>query len=167
MPLRVVVMGVSAVGKSTVGHALAHRLGVPFRDADDLHSEQNRAKMASGIPLDDDDRAPWLDLVGAEIDAAPTGIVMACSALKRAYRDRIRDRAPSTVFLQLHGTPELLAVRAAARSGHFMPPSLLDSQLATLEPLASDEAGSMIDIDGDIAEVVDRAVAALGVDSTR
>ncbi|AWB94741.1 gluconate kinase [Agromyces badenianii] len=161
MALRIVVMGVSAAGKSTVGRALADRLGVPFRDADDLHPEVNLRKMTSGIALDDHDRGPWLDLVGAELQAANTGMVMACSALKRDYRDRLRDVAPSTVFLHLHGSAELLAARAAARSGHFMPLSLLDSQLATLELLAPDEAGCTIDVSGDTDEIVERALVAL------
>ncbi|MBM7831594.1 gluconokinase [Agromyces cerinus] len=161
MGVRIVVMGVSAVGKSTVGRLLAERLGVPFRDADDLHPVANVAKMASGVALDDTDRGPWLDLVGAELEASTTGVVVACSALKRTYRDRLRDAAPSTVFVHLHGSRELLAARAAARTDHFMPASLLDSQLAALEALAPDEAGVTVDVAGDLAAIVDRTVTAL------
>lgn len=141
------VMGVSAAGKSTVGTALALTLGVPFVDADDLHSDANRAKMAAGIPLTDDDRWPWLDAVGARLrDERDSGLVVACSALRRAYRDRIREAAPGVVFVHLTGTPELLAARAGARTDHFMPPALLVSQLATLEPLEDDEAGLVADV---------------------
>lgn len=141
------VMGVSAAGKSTVGTALALTLGVPFVDADDLHSDANRAKMAAGIPLTDDDRWPWLDAVGARLrDERDSGLVVACSALRRAYRDRIREAAPGVVFVHLTGTPELLAARAGARTDHFMPPALLESQLATLEPLEDDEAGLVADV---------------------
>src|SRR4051794_13921955 len=131
------VMGVSAVGKSTVGVALAEQLGVPFTDADALHSEANRAKMTAGTPLTDDDRWPWLDAVGEQFrrGAGSDGLVMACSALRRVYRDRIRSVAPEVVFVHLHGSPELLGARAGARTDHFMPPALLDSQLATLEAL--------------------------------
>ena len=161
MGIRIVVMGVSAAGKSTVGRLLAERLGLPFRDADDLHPAANVAKMASGAALDDADREPWLDVVGAELEAATAGLVMACSALKRAYRDRLRAAAPSTVFVHLHGSRELLAERSGARSGHFMPSSLLESQLETLEPLAADETGITVDVAGTPAEIVDRAVAAL------
>ena len=143
----VCVMGVSAAGKSTVGTALALTLGVPFVDADDLHSDANRAKMAAGIPLTDDDRWPWLDAVGARLrDERDSGLVVACSALRRAYRDRIREAAPGVVFVHLTGTPELLAARAGARTDHFMPPALLESQLATLEPLEDDEAGLVADV---------------------
>ncbi|KRC59095.1 gluconate kinase [Agromyces sp. Root81] len=161
MGIRLVIMGVSAVGKSTVGRSLAERFGVPFRDADDLHPASNVAKMASGVALDDVDRDPWLDLVGAELEASTTGVVMACSALKRAYRDRLREAAPATVFLHLHGSRELLAARAAARADHFMPASLLDSQLAALEPLATDEAGITVDVADAPAEIVARAVIGL------
>jgi len=124
-------MGVSGSGKSTVGALLAQRLGVPFVDGDVLHPPANVAKMAAGIPLDDDDRAPWLDAVGARL--AEGDVVVACSALRRAYRERLRSAAPATRFVLLHGTRELLASRVATRLDHFMPATLLDSQLATLE----------------------------------
>lgn len=160
----VCVMGVSAVGKSTVGIALSDALGVPFVDADSLHSEANRSKMNAGIPLVDDDRWPWLDAVGAGFAAAAdTGLVMACSALRRAYRDRIRAAAPDVVFAHLHGPRELLLARATARVDHFMPPSLLDSQLDTLEPLGADETGFVVTVDRTpdvlVAEIVERLAA--------
>ncbi|MFF2371775.1 gluconokinase [Agromyces sp. NPDC058110] len=158
----IVVMGVSAVGKSTIGSGVAERLGVPFRDADDLHPAANVEKMRTGTPLDDDDRWPWLDIVGAEMQhAAASGLVMACSALRRAYRDRLRAQAPTIAFVHLHADDAVLAARAAGRTGHFMPPSLLASQLATLEPLGDDELGLLVDVDATIDEIVDRAVTEL------
>jgi carbohydrate kinase (thermoresistant glucokinase family) len=143
---RVVVMGVSGCGKSTAGSLLAARLGVPFLDADTLHPAANIAKMAAGAPLTDDDRGPWLAAVAAELAAAPAGVVVACSALRRRYRDVLRAGAPGTAFLHLAGTRALLADRMAARPGHFMPVSLLDTQLATLEPLEPDEPGLVADV---------------------
>lgn len=145
--LEVVVMGVSGSGKTTVGELLASRLGVPFVDGDSLHPAANVAKMASGVPLDDDDRAPWLRAIGETLaGTSPEGVVVACSALKRTYRDLIRAEAPGAVFAELDGTREVLAARMAARPGHFMPVSLLDSQLATLQPLQEDEAGMRLDV---------------------
>lgn len=156
---RVVVMGVSGCGKSTVGELLAQRLGVPFVDGDRLHPAANVAKMSAGTPLTDEDRWPWLEAVGAAIAAEPDGAVMACSALRRVYRDVIRRAAPGTVFVHLHGSRELLAARMAARPGHFMPPSLLDSQLATLEPLGPDEDGVVLDVAPPAPQVVASAAA--------
>ncbi|MCS5731210.1 gluconokinase [Herbiconiux moechotypicola] len=155
-------MGVSGAGKSVVGAGLAARLGLPFIDADHLHPAANVEKMASGIPLTDDDRWPWLDVVGSTLAAHSEGVVMACSALRRVYRDRIRRAAPGTFFVELDGTPELLLRRISARVGHFMPPALLTSQLATLESLAPDEHGARVSIDGTPDEVLTRAVAAMG-----
>ncbi|MBX3092930.1 MAG: gluconokinase [Cryobacterium sp.] len=158
----VCVMGVSAAGKTTVGTALARVLGVPFVDADALHPESNRAKMASGTPLTDEDRWPWLDAVGASLAAhRERGAVMACSALRRVYRDRIRAAAPGVVFVHLTGSRELLASRAAARTGHFMPPELLDSQLATLEPLEPDERGQQADVSLPVDDLIAAIVAGL------
>ncbi|WP_259461137.1 MULTISPECIES: gluconokinase [unclassified Microbacterium] len=148
-PMRplVVVMGVSAAGKSTVASLLAERLGTDFLDADDLHPAANRAKMSAGTPLTDEDRMPWLDLVGRELAArSASGAVIACSALRRRYRDRIRERAAHVVFVHLHGSDLLLAERAAGRTDHFMPPSLLRSQLDTLEPLEAGEGGMTVDV---------------------
>lgn len=139
-------MGVSGSGKSTVGAALARRLRVPFADADDLHPEANVAKMSRGEPLDDHDRHPWLDVVGTWLAEHPDGGVMSCSALKRSYRDQLRRHAPDVEFLLLTGDPDLIAQRQADRPGHFMPASLLTSQLATLEPLQPDEGGVVLDV---------------------
>jgi gluconokinase len=152
-------MGVSGCGKSTVGALLAQALGGTFIDGDDLHSEGNIAKMASGTPLTDEDREPWLREVGARLASAGGTVVIACSALKRTYRDLIRTTAPDTAFVHLHGNRELLAQRLA-RPDHFMPSSLLDSQLATLEPLGPDEQGVQLDIADPLAAAV--AAAWLG-----
>ena len=138
-------MGVAGSGKSTVGSLLAAELGARFLDADSLHPEANVAKMAAGRPLDDTDRAPWLAAVAAAFVGGES-LVVACSALKRGYRDRIRAGAGDVVFVHLAGAPELLAERIGARPGHFMPPALLASQLATLEPLGADEPGFTLDI---------------------
>lgn len=145
---RVVVMGVSGSGKSTIGWMLARLLDVPFVDADALHPRSNVAKMASGVPLTDDDRWPWLRLVGAELVGSPAGAVVACSSLRRSYRDVLRETAPGTVFVHLDGTREELAARMAVRLDHFMPVSLLDTQLATLQPLAQEEPGVTLDLAG-------------------
>jgi carbohydrate kinase (thermoresistant glucokinase family) len=143
-----VVAGVSGSGKSTVGELLAESLGVPFADADDLHPEANVRKMAAGHPLDDEDRRPWLQRVGEALaQAEGTGLVIACSALKRAYREAILAAEPRARFVLLDGSRELLEQRMAHRQGHFMPTTLLDSQLATLEPLEPDEPGITIGID--------------------
>jgi gluconokinase len=160
----VVVMGVSGCGKSTVGAALARALDVPFADGDDLHPAANIAKMASGVPLDDVDRHPWLEAIGEWLAAHdPGGGVISCSALKRKYRDQLRSHAPRVGFLHLHGSFEVISARQAARPGHFMPASLLQSQFATLEPLGPDEHGIVVDVDQPVdaivQEYVDRAVA--------
>lgn len=153
-------MGVSAVGKSTVGTALAAAIGLPFEDGDDLHPQANIDKMAAGIPLSDVDRWPWLQLVGKSL-ARPGGAVIACSALKRAYRDCVRDDAPDAFFVFLHADARLLSARAAGRQGHFMPTTLLESQLAALEPLASDEHGVSIDVEHSVDTIVTGAIRAL------
>jgi gluconokinase len=148
-PSRIVVMGVSGSGKSTVGSALAQRLRVPFIDADTLHPPANIAKMAAGEALDDDDRYPWLEEVGQWLADHRGGGVVACSALKRTYRDRLRAHCPRVEFLHLRGSPELIGSRLAARSGHFMPAALLRSQFDALEPLGADERGVVIDLTDD------------------
>ena len=154
-----VVMGVSGSGKSTVGAALAQRLRVPFIDADTLHPQANIAKMAAGEPLNDDDRYPWLEKVGQWLAGHRDGGVVSCSALKRNYRDRLRMRCPRLEFLHLSGSPELIGGRLAARSGHFMPPALLQSQFDALEPLGADEAGVTVGAGHDIEAIVDAFVA--------
>lgn len=133
----VVVMGISGAGKSTVGRALAEALGWPFRDADDLHPRANVAKMAAGRPLDDRDRGAWLAAVREAIDrllAEGRGGVVACSALQRSYREALGVGRPGVALVHLAGGRELIAERMRGRRGHYMPPELLDSQLATLEP---------------------------------
>lgn len=164
-PRAVVVMGVSGSGKSTVGRALADRIGAEFVDADDLHPAANVAKMAAGVPLTDDDRWPWLALVGqaiAERRDAGRSVVVACSALRRAYRTAIAADAGGRVrFVILEGSPALLAERIGGRRDHFMPPALLNSQLALLEPLDADEDGVSVDIGASPDEIADAALAAL------
>lgn len=156
----VVVMGVSGSGKSTVGAALARRLRVPFVDADTLHPPANIAKMAAGEPLDDDDRYPWLEEVGEWLAAHREGAVVSCSALKRAYRDRLRAHCPGVQFLHLSGSAELIGARLAARTDHFMPAALLRSQLDALEPLGPDEVGMTVDVGPDVDAIVDTVVGA-------
>ncbi|SEG57997.1 gluconate kinase, SKI family [Actinacidiphila yanglinensis] len=161
MPL-IVVMGVSGSGKTTIGGMLAARLGVPYAEADDFHPAANIAKMAAGRPLDDDDRAPWLDTIAGWLAGrGARGGVVSCSALRRRYRDRLRAAAPGVVFVHLDGSPELVAARLGARTGHFMPPALLASQFEALEPLEPGEAGMVVPIDGEAERTVERILAAL------
>jgi len=155
-------MGVSGSGKSTVGAALAGRSRVPFEDADDLHPSANIAKMARGEPLDDDDRWPWLELIGMWLVNHADGGVIACSALKRKYRDQLRQHSDNVEFLLLEGSREVIEQRQAARPGHFMPASLMTSQFATLEPLAPDEDGVVIDVDQSVDEIVEGYLALKG-----
>jgi len=146
---RIVVMGVSGSGKSTIGQALAGELGVPFVEGDELHPPRNVALMAAGTPLTDDDRSDWLQSLAdtlAQAAAQGQGVVISCSALKRSYRERLRAGAPDLRWIYLHGSPALLAERLHARADHYMPPSLLQSQLDTLEPPAADEGAIEIDI---------------------
>ncbi|OLF11636.1 hypothetical protein BLA60_11930 [Actinophytocola xinjiangensis] len=154
-----VVMGVTGSGKSTVGRALADRLGVPFRDADDFHTDANIAKMRSGTPLTDDDRLPWLRSIGEWLAAhRDSGAVATSSALRRRYRDILRERAPDAFFVHLDGDPRTARVRVAGRPDHFMPPSLVDSQYAALEPLEADERGVVLDMTWHVDDQVDEAV---------
>jgi gluconokinase len=162
-PRFVVVMGVSGSGKSTVARALALRLGWRFLEGDDLHPSGNVAAMTAGTPLTDANREPWLDAIGQWVDAqASSGAsgVLTCSALRRSYRDRLRTGRPTLTFCHLDVDPAELARRTAHRTGHFMPGSLLPSQLTTLEPLAPDEPGITVSSDAPpqtvVAEVVRR-----------
>ncbi len=149
-PPLVVVMGVSGSGKTTVGSLLAERLGVGFVDADDLHPAANIEKMAAGHPLTDEDRRPWLATVGRTLhDARDRGLVVACSALRRDYRDQIRAAEPDARFVYLEASKALLDARVRGRHGHFMPVRLLGSQLDTLEPLAADEPGTTVHLTAD------------------
>jgi gluconokinase len=160
MTLRVVIMGVSGCGKSSVGEGLSARLGIPYRDGDDLHPAANVAKMRAGVPLTDDDRWPWLDRV-AQVLADDAPVIVGCSALRRAYRDRLRAGAGGPVrFIHLTGSRDVIAGRMAARSGHYMPSSLLDSQFAALEPPGPDEALA-IDIDQPLAAIITAAAKGL------
>ena len=161
---QIIVMGVSGSGKSTIGALIAGALGVPFVDGDALHPQSNIEKMAGGTPLNDDDRWPWLAKVGetlADAGRKGQGMVIACSALRRSYRDAIRKSAPAARFVHLSGSREVLSSRLEGRTDHFMPPSLLDSQFATLEPLAGDEAGIVVDIDQPVPAIVAEAVTAI------
>lgn len=163
-PYCIVVMGVSGAGKTTVARLLAERLGVPKAEADDFHPPANIAKMSAGIPLGDADRVPWLEAIGRwlhERDAARSGGVVTCSALKRGYRDILREASPGIFFLHLDGRPDLIADRIGHRAGHFMPPSLLGSQYAALEPLGPDENGAVVDVGPSPEDIVEMAVELL------
>lgn len=158
MKRMIVIMGVAGSGKTTVGKALADVTGIRFLDGDDLHPQENIEKMASGIPLTDEDRWPWLERVGATLADATGHVAVGCSALKRSYRDRIRHRANGPVtFIYLEGSRDLISRRMNEREGHFMPPSLVESQFATLEPPGADEDAVTVDI----SEPGPRAIARL------
>ena len=161
-PPVLVVMGVSGSGKSTIARPLAERLGWPFEEGDDLHPAVNVAKMKAGIPLDDADRAPWLAAIAgwiAERLRAGTGGVVTCSALRRAYRDRLREAGDGVTFVFLEGSKPIIAARLAARHGHFMPAALLDSQFSTLEVPAPDEHAIVVDVDQPVERQVDEIIA--------
>jgi gluconokinase len=161
MTRTLVVMGVSGVGKTSVADAIVTHTGWAFVEGDDLHPEANRAKMAAGTPLDDDDRWPWLRRIAAwigEQEAAGRDAVLTCSALKRSYRDLLRDGHPSVRFVHLRAPRD--------RRGHYMPPSLLGSQLATLEPLDPDEPGFDVDTDRSPADVAEEVLARIDGDRT-
>lgn len=159
---RVIVMGVAGCGKTTIGTLLADRLGAQFLDGDDLHPPANVAKMSSGAPLTDEDRWPWLDRIGVAIEQAVQSqgrVVVACSALRRVYRERLTNACDAPpLFVHLSGTPDLIGERMAARSSHFMPVQLLDSQFAALEPPCPDENAISIDIEGSKTGVLERIV---------
>lgn len=160
------VMGVSGAGKTSVAEALAARTGWPFLEGDSLHPASNVAKMSSGTPLDDDDRAPWLAAIVARIAlwrAAGTSGVVTCSALKRRYRDVLRDGHSDLHIVYLKGDLAVLGPRMAERKGHFMPPGLLDSQLATLEEPTADERTIVVPVGPPVETLVDEIIAALAV----
>lgn len=158
----VVVMGVSGSGKSTIGVQLAQRLVVPFIDGDDLHPAANIDKMSRGLPLTGDDRRPWLESVGAILQKYErTGLVVACSALRVVYRDIIRDFAPRAFFLHLDVPREALSSRMSTRADHFMPLSLLEDQLLTLEPLRVHESGYTVRADRDVDRILRESTRAV------
>ncbi|OLT21937.1 gluconate kinase [Pseudonocardia sp. CNS-139] len=166
MTLTLVVMGVAGVGKSSVAAALVARTGWAFAEGDDLHPEANRAKMAAGHPLDDADRWPWLRRIAAwvgEQEHAGRDAVLTCSALKRSYRDLLREGHPSVRFVHLVAPRPVVQARIDARRGHYMPPALLQSQIDTLEPLGADEPGRVVDTAGTPDEIAARTLAALGL----
>ena len=157
-----VVMGITGSGKSTVGAGVARALGLDFVEGDDYHPPENVRRMAAGIPLTDDDRADWLRALAArlrEANESGAGVVITCSALKRSYRDLLRAAAPDVQFVYLRGSRALIAERVSGRRGHFMPASLLDSQLATLEEPDSDERVWTCDVDHPPQQIVDNLIA--------
>lgn len=163
----IVLMGVAGSGKTSVLHEIHRKIGWSIAEGDAFHPEANVAKMASGVPLTDEDRWPWLDRIvtwTSVEDAAGRNTLVTCSALRRAYRDRLREAPGRTEFVHLVGTPGLLAERIAARTDHFMPPALLPSQLATLEPLDADEAGIFVDIAPSTSEIADEIIQRLGLE---
>ncbi len=169
-PIIAVVMGVAGVGKTTVGERLAERLNCEFIEGDRLHPPENLAKMQSGQPLTDTDRAPWLDAVAGAIDAwraRDASGVITCSALKRDYRHRIIGEGVGVRLIYLAGSRALIAARLAARRGHFMPASLLDSQFAALEPPEPEENPIAVSVDQPVARIVDRIVAVLRPSTAR
>lgn len=159
-----VIMGPCGCGKTTVGAALAERLGAAFIEGDDFHPSSNRAKMTAGEPLSDADRWPWLDLISDELtrrrQSAET-VVLACSALKRSYRDRLRGADPELSFILLNGSRELLQARLDARKHHFMPSTLLESQLQALEMPDSDESALLLNVNEKPSDMVERIVMEL------
>ena len=169
-PLRIVVMGVSGCGKSTLSRALADRLHLAMADGDDLHLPESIRKMSCGIALEDADRWPWLERIGeylaASDDGDARGRIVACSALKRVYRDRIRARAPGVQFVFLYGDAHTIGERMAARVGHYMQAGLLESQLRTLEVPAADETDVLhLGIEPPVGTLLARTLAALALDA--
>jgi gluconokinase len=166
LPVFVVVMGVSGSGKTTLGEGIAERLHWRFQEGDDLHPRANVEKMSRGEPLTDEDRWPWLDAIGEWLDErtrADENAVITCSALRRSYRDRLRTGRPGVRFCHVDVPEEVLRDRLEHRRGHYMPASLLPSQLATLEPLADEEPGVVVSAEGDPDDVLAEALEALGL----
>ncbi|MEY4965184.1 MAG: hypothetical protein RL274_767 [Pseudomonadota bacterium] len=162
----IVVMGVAGSGKSTIAAGLAEKLGVDFIEGDALHPQANVNKMAGGLPLTDDDRWPWLEAIGERIDAervAGMGVVVSCSALRQVYRECLRKKVNGRVqFILLDGPRDLISKRMLGRKGHFMPQSLLDSQLATLEKPGPDEDAVILDISHNVPTLLVEAVRSVG-----
>ncbi|NUO59819.1 MAG: gluconokinase [Hamadaea sp.] len=162
----VVVMGVSGCGKSTVARLIAERTGFLFADADDYHSEENVDRMRRGVPLNDSDRIPWLNRLAwwlAHQDRLGVSTVLACSALRRSYRDILRSGAPDLAFVHLDGPMQVIQLRLAHRAGHYMPASLLESQYAALEPLQADEHGLVLDLSQTPDQLAGEAIDQLGL----
>jgi len=161
----VVVMGVAGAGKSTLAAALAERLDAVFIEADDLHSPGAKAQMAAGVPLTDEDRWPWLARVAARVREGQDGgraVVVSCSALRRVYREALAvDGTAPLAFVHVHGSDAELSQRIGQRTGHFMPASMLESQLATLEPLEQDENGIVVPLALPLPEAAEAAIAFL------
>jgi carbohydrate kinase (thermoresistant glucokinase family) len=160
----VVVMGVSGVGKTTVGERLAARLGADFLEGDRFHPAANIAKMSSGVPLDDADRRPWLEALATELDRfrrRGAAVVLTCSALRESYRAILRGRYDDVAFVFLDGTKTLVQGRLAARRGHFMPPGLLDSQFAALEAPEAAEPAIRVDVDATPEAIVEAVLQRL------
>jgi gluconokinase len=169
MPCALIVMGVSGSGKSTIAEKLAQRLNWSFEDGDRFHPASNVAKMSAGHPLTDEDRWPWLRAIADEIDRvckAGARAVIACSALKRAYRDILVHGRSDVRIIYLNGNQPLIAKRLAARKGHFMPSGLLESQFKTLEPPGPTEKPVTVSIDASVESIVDDIVRQLGPDPT-
>ena len=167
MSSSIVVSGPSGSGKTTIAVALAERMGWEFGEGDDFHPAENVARMRAGIPLDDEARRPWLALIAkwiGEHEAAGRSCVVTCSALKRSYRDQLRNGHPSVWFAQLTVPEDVLAERVGARKGHYMPPSLVHSQIAILEPLGGDEPGLSIPGTESADEAIETVLAALARD---
>jgi gluconokinase len=165
-PCALIVMGVSGSGKSTIAESLSQRLGWTYEDGDKFHPASNVAKMSAGHPLTDEDRWPWLQAIANEIDRACEAgehVVIACSALKRSYRDVLVHGRRDVRIVYLNGTQELIASRLVERKGHFMPPGLLASQFKTLEPPNADENPVIVSIDASVAEIVDDTVNQIGL----
>lgn len=168
MSIHVVVMGVAGCGKSTVAEAIHERLGYVYAEGDDFHPQANIDKMSAGIPLTDEDRWPWLNVINSWMvarEALGENTVVSSSALKRSYREVLAKNVP-TFFIHLNGSHKLIQQRLSERKGHFMPPALLPSQFAILEPLAPEENGVEISIEGSVDEMVDRAIKALNAYAT-
>ena len=160
--VRIVVMGVSGSGKSTVGELLADRLGVDYADADEFHDDASVAKMSAGVPLTDEDRWPWLERIGTWlVEREQTGAVATCSALKRSHRDVLRRNAADVWFVHCSASEELIKTRLDKRRNHFMPASLLRSQFQELQPPQADERAVVVDVSRPLEEVVDACLSAL------